>query len=474
MSTANVIDPTWFDPGSPLLTTLYPPVFPWKGKTFAQITTFLQRNKNSNTAFANSLLPNPVTRLYRREIASTPLADATNCSERVAKSIRELDQPGGSLVLPLGDPTPGLPGVVDPLLPNDTTHMSAACLACNNTPDNCQTSSTDSFNVCFTDESKARRRCRSSGMVKKQFVLGNNNDNAYFTDTKQFLTSRNRLFSQNQFNYLRTGSSVVVPGSALAVNNTYSANGLSHCPQYSISAVQGNNKFNYLWIDGSTYTITIDDGTYSIETFQANLVIQMTTLGHYFINPVDGTLHYLILFTYDTLQGRVILQVQPPSTYSSYNYYNGGSPAPWAGANNVPQVHFYYGGLPEALGFLYNTTLPASPQTTTYVSTAPNQPLLLPNYVSVVYKPSNPRFAQQGGVSSSTYAARIKYETVNTAAAATGAPNFGTEVANELAYGVPFVGYTVKDKRGFPNTMAPVIMPSGEMRSCQTFIYRYS
>jgi hypothetical protein len=457
------IDPTWFPEDYTF--------FPWKGKTFAQITTLLKRNKNSNRSFANSLLPNPVTRQYRREIGVIdPLSTS---SQRVSQSIDELDQPGGSMVLPIDSAScKGLQGIVDPLLPNDQTHLSTACTTCNANPDNCTTSSTDSFHVCFTDESKARRRCRSAGMIQKHYKAGNNNDSAYFTDSKQYLTSRNRLFSQNQYNYLRVGSSVTVPGTPLAVNNAYSPNGLSHCPQYSISAVQGNNQFSYKWDNSNNLvqTVTIPDGSYSIETFQLVLQQYMTQHGHYFINPADNTFHYLIQFSFDTLQGRVNLELLPPSTYSGYTY---AGLVPLA-TNYVPQIHFLSNGLEEGLGFLTGSYLPVSPQTTRYTTTALNRPLLLPNYVSVIYKPNNPRFAQQGGVSSSSYVSRIKYETVNTTAAKSGPPSFGQEVANELAYGTPFIGYTTKDKVGFPNTATPVIKPNGQLRSCQSFIYRYS
>jgi hypothetical protein len=43
-----------------------------------------------------------------------------------------------------------------------------------------------------------------------------------------------------------------------------------------------------------------------------------------------------------------------------------------------------------------------------------------------------------------------------------------------LAYNSSFVGYTIKDKVGFPNTKAPVIPPTGGLRKCNYFIYRYS
>ena len=303
------------------------PVFPWKGKTFSQVTSYLQKNKNSNSNIANYLLPNPL-KIYRREIA-TPTE--IGCSQRSAASIDEVNRPGGSIVMAANiQGINGIIGTVDPLIPNDTSVTGAVCDTCNK--GNCTTSSTIDT-VCFTDESKARRRCRSSGMIHQKYKTDHNNSQVYYTNTNQYLTSRNRLFSQNQFNYLRQGVANQKPGSAATAQNQYSPNGLPTC--------------------------------------------QST-------NPTE------------------------------------------------------------------------------------------PNYVQVVYKPSNSRFANQGGVSSSAYINRVRYDTVNTVAAATGATsNYGHEVANELAYHSSFVGYTTKDKVGYPNTRAPVIKPDGSVRACNNYIYRY-
>jgi len=305
--------------------------FPWKGKTFAQVTSYLQKNKNGNPSVANYMLPNPL-QIYRREIA-TP--SEVGCTERTARSIDELNRPGGSIVLSSPDTVQGIQGIVgtvDPLLPNNASVTGAACITCTG-PDNCTTSSTDSSNVCFTDANKALRRCRSAGMVHQKYKTDHNNAQIYYTNSRQYLTSRQRLYAQNQFNYMRSGDSQAKPGSAATANNHYSPNGLPSCQ-----------------------------------------------------------------------------------------------------------------------------------------STDPTEP----NYVEVVYKPSNSRFANQGGVSSSAYINRVRYDTVNTVAAATGATsNYGPEVANELAYRSSFVGYTTKDKVGFPNTKAPVVKPDGEVRTCNTYIYRY-
>ena len=312
-----------------LVETLYPTYVPWKGKTFAQITSFVQRNQNSNHDISTFLLPNPVT-LYRREIADVA-NPGQSFNQRVALSIDELNRPGGAQMVTTADAAlvAGVRSTADLSLPNNQSILGNTCNLCNDAP-NCDSSSTSSANVCFTDENKARRRCRSAGMVQNRYKAANNGDTAYFTNTKQLLTSRNRTFAQNQYNYLKQGSPVAIPGSPAAQSNMYAAGGISHCPQSATT----------------------------------------------------------------------------------------------------------------------------------------------PDYVAVAYKPSNSKFATQGNVSSSARIARLNYDTVNRAAALTGPPNFGSEVANELAYGVPYVGYTKKDKVGYPNTQAPVITPSGQMRSCVKYVYR--
>ena len=82
------------------------------------------------------------------------------------------------------------------------------------------------------------------------------------------------------------------------------------------------------------------------------------------------------------------------------------------------------------------------------------------------YKPNNKPFSQQGAVSSSTLVSRLKYETISHAAN-TLENNFGKNTANALSYNSSFVGYTLKDKIGFPLKNTPVIKSySNEMTKC--------
>jgi hypothetical protein len=87
----------------------------------------------------------------------------------------------------------------------------------------------------------------------------------------------------------------------------------------------------------------------------------------------------------------------------------------------------------------------------------------------IYYKPSNPRFASQGGVSSGEVILRNKYNTIQTSAA-TMRSVYGNGVADALSYGVSeniyTNAYTMKDKKGYPVQNYPKFTTTGEMRTC--------
>lgn len=74
-------------------------------------------------------------------------------------------------------------------------------------------------------------------------------------------------------------------------------------------------------------------------------------------------------------------------------------------------------------------------------------------YVKAYYKPSNSKFATQGGVSSGARLERLKYDNVQKVAASYTTP-FGKAVANALHLGS---GYTIKDKIGTSAECIPTV-----------------
>ena len=164
--------------------------FSWKGKTFTQVTSFIQKNKgltpiinNSNKKTDISALfhPNPV-KLYRREIASSIISV---CNPRTSTRIDEINRPNGYLLYDKSS-NKGIQNVLDI---QQTTNKYDL-----NVP-SCHTKTN-----CFSQESNALRRVRSAGMNKKKYNSCTNSD-SYNADTTQYLKSRNKTFDQNQFVY---------------------------------------------------------------------------------------------------------------------------------------------------------------------------------------------------------------------------------------------------------------------------------
>ena len=82
--------------------------------------------------------------------------------------------------------------------------------------------------------------------------------------------------------------------------------------------------------------------------------------------------------------------------------------------------------------------------------------------------PNNKRFFTQGGVSSSDYISRVRYEQITNAASET-ANAYGQQTANALAYGVSDTVYTNKDIVGYNEILTPVINKNtGELLKCLT------
>jgi len=48
---------------------------------------------------------------------------------------------------------------------------------------------------------------------------------------------------------------------------------------YNVSAVLGNNTFSYVWVDGTTNTIVLEDGLYEINTINDRLQFAETSGG---------------------------------------------------------------------------------------------------------------------------------------------------------------------------------------------------
>lgn len=180
----------------------------WKGQTFNQITSNYQRNQKNGTS---NLFNAPPIKIYRKEIASTP----TTTSSRRMVSIDEINRPGGSIILSVGEPV---------------KDISQNCRGLVNTLDfNLSKNASERPGLCtdpiLCQANNALRRVRSAGMIKKNVANISKN---YYTGREQYLQSRSKTFQQNQYNYVRLGqpgaNPNAKPGDAYSTQNMYYPN----------------------------------------------------------------------------------------------------------------------------------------------------------------------------------------------------------------------------------------------------------
>lgn len=466
---------------------LYKPMTPyisWKGKTFYQITSQIKKNKNnSNTSGTtrNFFLP-PPNKIYRREIAT----NIDRCGSHFSSSIDLMNAPNGYIVSEVNLPNRGLVNTLD-MNSSSNRYMNGDCI---------------DKNVCIMEN--ARRRVRSSGMINKRkaFIPEKNNDNAYFTNSNQYLVSRNRTFKQNQYTHVRNGEPSLVNSISQYKTNVYSPNGISHCKLATI-VKNVNDTFYYLWttfdpaniaavkanpnnVALESYKVVIPPGNYDIKTLNAAFERTLIANNHYYIYKRYRTSEFLLKFVYNTVENKVELQ-----SYSNYTKWdpsqydvptiNGvvlGTPISpnTDNAANYRIPVFYFppnNGFNKIVGvepgFYPNIeSMPSQNVGKTSIGILSNAPhSVFPLYDIVYYKPNNTRFAIQGASTSSDRVTRIKYDTI-TRNGLSFQSAYGREVAHALAYGVPGTVYTLKDRIGYPNKQTPVFCKaSGEMRCAQ-------
>lgn len=184
--------------------------FSWKGKSFYQIISTVQQNgklhvldpsQNYTSIGNNIFLPQPIKH-YRKEIGNVNVRYPLQSKRLI--SIDELNSPGGQLMINgyVSDQPHGLDKMVisenDVRIINNTTEHPGLC-------------KNGGGGACLDIATNARRRIRSSGVIKK----------GYNMTSYEYLNNRNKSFQQNSFQYLQIGNSSAKPGTADAAANTY-------------------------------------------------------------------------------------------------------------------------------------------------------------------------------------------------------------------------------------------------------------
>jgi hypothetical protein len=418
-------------------------VIDWKGTHFQQISAGIKYNKRMNGVNVGSgdIFRSRPLRIYRKEIASS---DIEHCNPRISMSIDDINKPGGTITTSALT-NRGLATIEDITYSNNKCDHPSANELCS---------------TFLSAENNARRRVRSSGMLRPKFNP-NTNNTTYCTTSGQYLASRNRTFDQNKYFHVRLGNDTAKPGSAYSIQNVYSANGLSDCTKCVIPSTS----FQYKWIDGINYTVNLSAGSYNIDDLNGALHMTMESNKHFYVvNP--SLIHlYLLKFEYDGQSNRIIIKsittnkylhslpiysLPPVANLISIAWSTGIPTAPLC-ANPSIVISGYAS---QVIGF-EDGTYPAAQNNTTDISVyGTSVPLLKPTYVPIYYKPNNPQFAVQGAVSSGDLINRKKYDTI-TSAGASYRSAYGQQTANALAYGSSMYGYTIKDKIGYPAKKTP-------------------
>jgi hypothetical protein len=443
----------------------------WKGKTLNQIVSFVQKNQNGHEPTKKQIFKALPLKIHRRELLVSN--DDTHIhNPRTSITINSIDQPNGTLVTESQRCGYGSQLNLDvPLNSNKSTNG-----LCNNA------------DVCIAQN--AKRRVRSSGMIRKQYDQSKNNAQNYYSDNKQYLTSRNKTYQQNIYAFIRAGEASLADQNVKS--NLFSPAGLTYCQKASILADGNNNFFSYIWID-DTYAIDPDNsdarlpdqeyevhfssGYYNLDDLNQRIQKVMEEKGHYIMNKNTYAKTYFIKFIYNTIQDKIELQIFPYSTtlYPSDQYTiprinNIQAWTPPISAT-LPAVRFINNEISRVTGFspgyypdvtpwfstIDEPSLTGIPVKTDvpYWSFPDNKFFIYPMYKSISYKPSNNRFDNQGAVSSSTHILRERFDTITTNGSLFVEP-LGKEVGNAMAYGVSEYVYTKKDKLGYPLRRTPV------------------
>lgn len=198
--------------------------FLWKGKTFSQVSSVIQYNKGNSTLTKPMLFRALPLKGYRKEIASVHHPKSSTRTQRISDF-----QDAPALTSVNGEC--GCNGIENVLeIPESANKLDKPCNTCNlslteNEPDK----RNSKYIQSLSQQDNARRRVRSSGMVRPRYNPTRNGRLDGYTSAKEYMYSRNKTFDQNQYKSLRVGTAGCKPGSAPCNKNVYASNTIQYC-----------------------------------------------------------------------------------------------------------------------------------------------------------------------------------------------------------------------------------------------------
>lgn len=135
-----------------------------------------------------------------------------------------------------------------------------------------------------------------------------------------------------------------------------------------------NNSFSYIWIDGTTNTVTMPDGFYEISDINSYLQNVMVTNGHYLVDSNGDYVYYLELasnVTYYAIQ--LNAYAVPTSAQATTLEYTQPSSATWSfpSSAKTPQFVISSSNFTKIIGFTAGT-YPTTQQSSNYSITSNN------------------------------------------------------------------------------------------------------
>lgn len=436
----------------------------WKGQTINQITSSIQKNQLSTGSVVkwNIFRALPL-KIHRRELSTNIPSSVTGICphSKYSSSIDELNRPGGFVITSSASTTNGLVNILESPSPSSLTETYG-----------CGAGAATSYTCA---EQNARKRCRSSGIIKRVYDPVRS-ELAYFTNTNQYLVSRSKTFVQNQYRHVRANDMSIITN-PLDSKEIFSPNGVSHCPKAIITT---ELKFYYYWIDAvfpgtpTQYEVKIPPGSYDVHDFNVVFETAMFANKHYFLYTPTHEKVFLMKIIYNNTNGKVEIQAFSTSTVPS-TMYNKPFTAIWSvpSQDTVPVFYFPDTAIQNVVGFstgyypniIFNSAANKSPTSVGFLSNLSHS--IYPSYSIMHYKPSNNRFATQGGVSSGDMTVRLKYEAISKSAYNTSAA-LGSQVGNAMSYRPSDYAYTIKDKLGFPEKKTPVFDKYTGVLTCES------
>ena len=203
--------------------------FLWKGKTFNEISSVLQKYKGIYISERSKVLffkPLPIKH-YRREIIVIPPSDdlvLLKANFRNSQRIGiNMETPGGT-VINTSSSSECIVNSNQIYFQMENTKTNKPCSACDDALlSDTNKNQTSKYLKSLSQEDSALRRVRSAGMNRPRYNAQLNNRPESYNSSAQYLQGRNKTFKQNQFNNLR------IENVGNTSENIYSSNTIQYC-----------------------------------------------------------------------------------------------------------------------------------------------------------------------------------------------------------------------------------------------------